>query len=143
MIVRWRYGVVTSHGCWYSRRTGCSPAGGYLIIGLSCYGNRLLAIDVNSYQRSGELLSTEHLGSVCSEGPFDNTSPKFRISSMGTAYGLGEEYGISTPENLVKGLAYVRTANPLKGFCKCTEGDRPSKSTDVLNLVPGTSCLRY
>eukprot|EP01052_Picozoa_sp_SAG31_P070314 SAG31_NODE_29165_length_399_cov_2.786667_1_plen_25_part_10 len=25
---------------------------------------------------------------------------------MGTAYGLGEEYGISTPENLVKGLAY-------------------------------------
>eukprot|EP01052_Picozoa_sp_SAG31_P072495 SAG31_NODE_31475_length_367_cov_2.055970_1_plen_27_part_10 len=25
------------------------------------------------------------------------TSPKFRISRMGTAYGLGEEYGISTP----------------------------------------------
>ena len=49
------------------------------------------------------------------------TSPKFRISRMGTAYGLGEEYGISTPENLVKGLAYVRTANPLKGFCKCTD----------------------
>eukprot|EP01052_Picozoa_sp_SAG31_P008462 SAG31_NODE_429_length_15801_cov_6.878551_1_plen_208_part_00 len=49
------------------------------------------------YQRSGELLSTEHLGSVCSEGPFDNTSPKFRVSSMGTAYGLGEEYGIGTP----------------------------------------------
>ena len=67
------------------------------------------------------MLSTEHLGSVCSKGPFDNTSPKFRISSMGTAYGLGEEYGISTPENLVKGLAYVRTANPLKGFCKCTD----------------------
>ena len=50
------------------------------------------------------------------------TSPKFRISRMGTAYGLlGEEYGISTPENLVKGLAYVRTANPLEGFCKCTD----------------------
>ena len=67
------------------------------------------------------MLSTEHLGSVCSKGPFDNTSPKFRISSMGTAYGLGEEYGISTPENLVKGLAYVRVANSLEGFCKCTD----------------------
>ena len=40
---------------------------------------------------------------------------------MGTAYGLGEEYGISTPENLVKGLAYVRIANSLEGFCKCTD----------------------
>ena len=49
------------------------------------------------------------------------TTPKFRISRMGTAYGLGEEFGISTPEHLVKGLAYVRTASPLKGFCKCTD----------------------
>ena len=49
------------------------------------------------------------------------TSPKFRISRMGTAYGLGEEYGISTPENLVEGLAYVRVANSLEGFCKCTD----------------------
>ena len=40
---------------------------------------------------------------------------------MGTAYGLGEEYGISTPENLVKGLAYFRIANSLEGFCKCTD----------------------
>eukprot|EP01052_Picozoa_sp_SAG31_P052975 SAG31_NODE_13348_length_875_cov_1.519330_1_plen_48_part_00 len=24
-------------------------------------------------------------------------------------------------ENLVKGLAYVRIANPLKGFCECTD----------------------
>eukprot|EP01052_Picozoa_sp_SAG31_P007192 SAG31_NODE_339_length_17487_cov_20.764435_18_plen_99_part_00 len=49
---------------------------------------------------------------------------------MGTAYGLGEEYGISSPENLVKGLAYVRTANPLKGSCKCTD-----KLYGLLNLV--------
>ena len=62
--------------------------------------------------------------------PLMCTSPKFRISRMGTAYGLGEEYGISTPENLVKGLAYVRTANPLKGFCKCTD-----KLYGLLNLV--------
>eukprot|EP01052_Picozoa_sp_SAG31_P014701 SAG31_NODE_922_length_10976_cov_8.838742_9_plen_64_part_00 len=40
---------------------------------------------------------------------------------MGTAYGLGEEYGISAPGNLVKGLAYVRIANSLEGFCKCTD----------------------
>eukprot|EP01052_Picozoa_sp_SAG31_P025620 SAG31_NODE_2255_length_6073_cov_2.134248_8_plen_36_part_00 len=34
---------------------------------------------------------------------------------MGTAYGLREEYGMVL-ENLSKGLAYVRIANPLKGF---------------------------
>ena len=67
------------------------------------------------------MLSNEHPGFVCPDGSPDNTSPKFRISSMGTAYGLGEEYGISTPENLVKGLAYVRVANSLEGFCKCTD----------------------
>ena len=41
---------------------------------------------------------------------------------MGTAYGLGEEYEIGTPPpKLVKGLAYVRVANSLEGFCKCAD----------------------
>eukprot|EP01052_Picozoa_sp_SAG31_P010864 SAG31_NODE_604_length_13629_cov_11.035994_9_plen_136_part_00 len=44
----------------------------------------------------------------------------------GTACGLREEYGMVL-ENLSKGLAYARIANPLKGFCECTDESCDSK----------------